>query len=52
LSGFAERLERLLRSPGLRRSMGTAAYARLADFRIELTMQKLEAFYEELLHGH
>ena len=52
LSGFAERLERLLRSPELRRSMGTAAYARLADFRIELTMQKLEAFYEELLHGH
>jgi len=52
ISGFADRLEKLMCRPDLRRSMGAAARARLADFGLEVTMQKLEALYEEMLREH
>jgi glycosyltransferase involved in cell wall biosynthesis len=52
ISGFADRLEKLMCRPDLRRSMGAAAHARLADFGLDVTMQKLEAFYEEMLGWH
>ena len=52
VSGFAERVERLICRPDLRRSMGAAAHARLAAFGLNVTLQKLEAFYKEMLRMH
>jgi glycosyltransferase involved in cell wall biosynthesis len=50
VADLAEKLDRLMRDPGLRRSMGLAGKARIpAEFAEEVILADLAAFYDQVL---